>query len=117
MSFRVRIFPFGYGAGKRSIAINEIESIVGQFPQVVTHWFIRAMNGGIQSRIVEIYPVRLIHTRLNLRVDRKCKSVWISGIDTGERHVCCVRRRDTVVAIWLGCATFATRYNHHANYA
>ena len=78
----MRVLPFGYRIRERGIAIDELQRVFRQLPQVPMHGFVRTMHGRIKRRIPEVDPVSLLHvrTRLHHRVLRKRERIWITRV-------------------------------------
>jgi hypothetical protein len=78
------------------------------------HFFIRAMNGGIQRRVVYVDPVRLVVAWLYDCVLGEGEGVRISLAPPlfpgeGERYIGRVRNRDPVVAVGFRGVSFCAR--------
>ena len=71
------IFAFGYRACERGVSVDKIEGVVRQFTEVVLDGFVGAMDGRIERRIIEVYPVGFVCSRLHLRVDGKGEIIGV----------------------------------------
>lgn len=112
----MRILPLGNRSCKRGIPVYKFQCIIGQLPQVPLHRFVRTVHRRIQTRIIQIDPIRLLRPRLHHRIARNRKRVRIAGILRFKSTVGRVRNPYPVVPVRLRCRHFSACRTHYTRY-
>lgn len=109
--FGMIIFAFRYRIREGSIAVHELECIVGQFAQIMVNGLVRTMNGCVESRVKEVDPIgfRGIAAGLHTCVGGQVEGVRIARVLGSEGGISRIRYGNTIIAIRLGRCHIVTR--------
>ena len=117
------IFAFGNRCSMRGIPIDKLERIVSEFAQVVMNRFVGTVDGSIEVRIIDVYPIGFIHvcTGFHEGITRERESIWVARALRVKRHIGRVGRSDAEIAVGLRGRGATTRYqrarhDHTTNY-
>ena len=109
--FGMIIFAFRYRIREGSIAVHELECIVGQFAQIMINGLVRTMDGCVESRVKEVDPIgfRGIAAGLHTCVGGQVEGVRIARVLGSERGISCVRYGNTIIAVRFRRCHIVTR--------